>query len=254
LKVISIFNQKGGVGKTTTSINLCSCLAMNGYKILNIDIDPQGNTTSGMGLDKNSLELSVYDVLTSDEISIREVIKQSELISNFYILPSTMSLAGAEIELINKLDRERILLEKLKEIENDFDYVFIDCPPSLGLLTINALAASDSVLIPIQCEFYSLEGVGQLVNTIELVQKSLNSNLEVEGVILSMYDIRTRLCNEVAEEVKKYFNDKVYKTTIPRNVRLAEAPSFGLPIILYDSKCKGAEAYNNLSKEFIEKQ
>ena len=165
-----------------------------------------------------------------------------------------MSLAGAEIELINKLDRERILLEKIKEIENDFDYVFIDCPPSLGLLTINALAASDSVLIPIQCEFYSLEGVGQLVNTIELVQKSLNSNLEVEGVILSMYDIRTRLCNEVAEEVKKYFNNKVYKTTIPRNVRLAEAPSFGLPIILYDSKCKGAEAYNNLSKEFIEKQ
>ncbi|NFS07825.1 ParA family protein [Clostridium botulinum] len=254
MKVISIFNQKGGVGKTTTSINLCSCLAMNGYKILNIDIDPQGNTTSGMGLDKNSLELSVYNVLTSDEISIKEAIKQSELISNFYILPSTMSLAGAEIELINKLDRERILLQKLKEIENDFDYVFIDCPPSLGLLTINALAASDSVLIPIQCEFYSLEGVGQLVNTIELVQKSLNSNLEVEGVILSMYDIRTRLCNEVAEEVKKYFNDKVYKTTIPRNVRLAEAPSFGLPIILYDSKCKGAKAYNNLSKEFIEKQ
>ncbi|KRU26357.1 sporulation initiation inhibitor Soj [Clostridium sporogenes] len=254
MKVISIFNQKGGVGKTTTSINLCSCLAMNGYKILNIDIDPQGNTTSGMGLDKNSLELSVYNVLTSDEISIKEAIKQSELISNFYILPSTMSLAGAEIELINKLDRERILLQKLKEIENDFDYVFIDCPPSLGLLTINALAASDSVLIPIQCEFYSLEGVGQLVNTIELVQKSLNSNLEVEGVILSMYDIRTRLCNEVAEEVKKYFSDKVYKTTIPRNVRLAEAPSFGLPIILYDSKCKGAEAYNNLSKEFIEKQ
>lgn len=202
MKVISIFNQKGGVGKTTTSINLCSCLAMNGYKILNIDIDPQGNTTSGMGLDKNSLELSVYNVLTSDEISIKEAIKQSELISNFYILPSTMSLAGAEIELINKLDRERILLQKLKEIENDFDYVFIDCPPSLGLLTINALAASDSVLIPIQCEFYSLEGVGQLVNTIELVQKSLNSNLEVEGVILSMYDIRTRLCNEVAEEVK----------------------------------------------------
>ncbi|NFV14258.1 ParA family protein [Clostridium sporogenes] len=254
MKVISIFNQKGGVGKTTTSINLCSCLAMNGYKILNIDIDPQGNTTSGMGLDKNSLELSVYDVLTSYEISIKEAIKQSELISNFYILPSTMSLAGAEIELINKLDRERILLQKLKEIENDFDYVFIDCPPSLGLLTINALAGSDSVLIPIQCEFYSLEGVGQLVNTIELVQKSLNSNLEVEGVILSMYDIRTRLCNEVAEEVKKYFNDKVYKTTIPRNVRLAEAPSFGLPIILYDSKCKGADAYNNLSKEFIKKQ
>lgn len=254
MKVISIFNQKGGVGKTTTSINLCSCLAMNGYKILNIDIDPQGNTTSGMGLDKNCLELSVYDVLTSDEISIKEAIKQSELISNFYILPSTMSLAGAEIELINKLDRERILLQKLKEIENEFDYVFIDCPPSLGLLTINALAASDSVLIPIQCEFYSLEGVGQLVNTIELVQKSLNPNLEVEGVILSMYDIRTRLCNEVAEEVKKYFNDKVFKTTIPRNVRLAEAPSFGLPIILYDSKCKGAEAYNNLSKEFIEKQ
>lgn len=254
MKVISIFNQKGGVGKTTTSINLCSCLAMNGYKILSIDIDPQGNTTSGMGLDKNSLELSVYDILTCDEIGIKEVIKQSELISNLYILPSTMSLAGAEIELIDKLDRERILLNKLKEIEEDFDYVFIDCPPSLGLLTINALAASNSVLIPIQCEFYSLEGVGQLVNTIELVQKSLNSDLEVEGVILSMYDIRTRLCNEVADEVKKYFNDKVYKTTIPRNVRLAEAPSFGLPIILYDSKCRGAQAYNKLSKEFIDKQ
>nr|MBK5234366.1 ParA family protein [Clostridium sp.] len=253
MKTICIFNQKGGVGKTTTSINLCSYLAMQGKKILTIDIDPQGNTTSGLGFDKKKMNVSMYDLLTSD-ISIRDTIKECELINNLYLVPSTMELAGAEVELINRSNRENILKEKLKEIEGEFDYIFIDCPPSLGILTINALTAADSVLSPIQCEFYALEGVGQLVNTIQLVKKSLNKKLEIEGVILSMYDNRTKLCNEVVSEVRKYFNEKVYNTTIPRNIRLAEAPSFGLPIMLYDDKCKGAEAYESLANEFSHRQ
>jgi chromosome partitioning protein len=253
MKTICIFNQKGGVGKTTTNINLCSYLAMQGKKILTIDIDPQGNTTSGLGFDKKKIKLSIYDLLTSD-ISIRDTIKECELVNNLYIVPSKMELAGAEVELISRSNRENILKEKLKEIEGEFDYVFIDCPPSLGILTINALTAATSVLTPIQCEFYALEGVGQLVNTIQLVKKSLNKELEIEGVILSMYDNRTKLCNEVVSEVKKYFNDKVYKITIPRNIRLAEAPSFGLPIMLYDDKCKGAEAYEALANEFLDRQ
>ncbi|MTK14086.1 MAG: ParA family protein [Clostridiaceae bacterium] len=253
MKVISIFNQKGGVGKTTTSINLSSYLAMQGYKILNIDIDPQGNTTSGLGFDKRSLTESMYDILTSDA-TIDEIAKKSELIDNFYLIPSTMELAGAEVELISKDNRENILKNKISNMKSKFDYIFIDCPPSLGLLTINALTASDSVLIPIQCEFYALEGVGQLINTIQLVKKSLNKNLEVEGVIMSMYDGRTKLSNEVVSEVKSYFKDNVYETTIPRNIRLAEAPSFGLPIMLYDDKCRGAEAYENLTKEFLSRQ
>ena len=253
MKTICIFNQKGGVGKTTTNINLCSYLAMQGKKILTIDIDPQGNTTSGLGFDKKKINLSIYDLLTSD-ISIRDTIKECELVNNLYLVPSTMELAGAEVELISRSNRENILKEKLKEIEGEFDYIFIDCPPSLGILTINALTAASSVLTPIQCEFYALEGVGQLVNTIQLVKKSLNKKLEIEGVILSMYDNRTKLCNEVVSEVKKYFNDKVYKTTIPRNIRLAEAPSFGLPIMLYDDKCKGAEAYEELANEFLDRQ
>lgn len=253
MKTICIFNQKGGVGKTTTNINLCSYLAMQGKKILTIDIDPQGNTTSGLGFDKKKIKLSIYDLLTSD-ISIRDTIKECELVNNLYIVPSKMELAGAEVELISRSNRENILKEKLKEIEGEFDYVFIDCPPSLGILTINALTAASSVLTPIQCEFYALEGVGQLVNTIQLVKKSLNKELEIEGVILSMYDNRTKLCNEVVSEVKKYFNDKVYKITIPRNIRLAEAPSFGLPIMLYDDKCKGAEAYEALANEFLDRQ
>lgn len=253
MKTICIFNQKGGVGKTTTNINLCSYLAMQGKKVLTIDIDPQGNTTSGLGFDKKKINSSIYELLTSD-ISIKDVIKECELINNLYLVPSTMELAGAEVELININNRENILKEKLKEIEGEFDYIFIDCPPSLGILTINALTASSSVLSPIQCEFYALEGVGQLVNTIQLVKKSLNKKLEIEGVILSMYDNRTKLCNEVVSEVKKYFKEKVYLTSIPRNVRLAEAPSFGLPIMLYDDKCKGAEAYEQLANEFLERQ
>ncbi|MBZ9637392.1 ParA family protein [Clostridium sp. FP1] len=253
METICIFNQKGGVGKTTTNINLCSYLALQGKKILTIDIDPQGNTTSGLGFDKKKINLSTYDLLTSD-ISIRDTIKECELINNLYLVPSKMELAGAEVELINRSNRENILKEKLKEIEGEFDFIFIDCPPSLGILTINALTASTSVLTPIQCEFYALEGVGQLVNTIQLVKKSLNKELEIQGIILSMYDNRTKLCNEVVSEVKKYFNDKVYKTTIPRNIRLAEAPSFGLPIMLYDDKCKGAEAYEQLANEFLERQ
>lgn len=253
MKTICIFNQKGGVGKTTTNINLCSYLAMQGKKILTIDIDPQGNTTSGLGFDKKKISLSTYDLLTSD-ISINDTIKECELVNNLYLVPSTMELAGAEVELININNRENILKEKLKEVQGKFDYIFIDCPPSLGILTINALTAATSVLTPIQCEFYALEGVGQLVNTIQLVKKSLNKKLEVEGIILSMYDNRTKLCNEVVAEVKKYFDDKVYKTTIPRNIRLAEAPSFGLPIMLYDDKCKGAQAYEELANEFIDRQ
>lgn len=253
MKVICIFNQKGGVGKTTTNINLCAYLAMEGYRVLTIDIDPQGNTTSGLGLDKSNLDLSIYDVLISDA-TMKESIVRSDLVQNLYISPSTMELAGAEVELINRSDRENIMKNKLKEIESEYDYVFIDCPPSLGVLTINALTCSDSVLIPIQCEFYALEGVSQLINTIQLVKKSLNKKLEIEGVVMTMFDYRTNLSNEVLKEVKKYFKNKVYEATISRNVRLAEAPSFGLPIMLYDEKCKGAEAYVKLTKEFLERQ
>ena len=253
MKVICVFNQKGGVGKTTSNINLCAYLAMSGYKVLTIDIDPQGNTTSGLGLDKKNLETSMYDVLTSDT-SLRDVIIKSDLVQNLHIAPSTMELAGAEVEMIDKENREKILLDKIEKLDGDYDYVFIDCPPSLGVLTINALVASNSVLIPIQCEFYALEGVGQLINTIQLVKKSLNTDLEVEGVLMTMFDFRTNLCNEVYNEAKKYFKEKVFDSTIPRNIRLAEAPSFGLPIMLYDEKCKGAEAYLNFTKEFLERQ
>jgi len=253
MKTICIFNQKGGVGKTTTNINLCAYLAMEGYKVLTIDIDPQGNTTSGLGLDKNNLDLSIYDVLISDT-PIKDSIVRSDLVQNLFISPSTMELAGAEVELINRKNRENIIKDKLNEIKDEYDYVFIDCPPSLGVLTINALTCADSVLIPIQCEFYALEGVSQLVNTIQLVKKSLNKNLDIEGVVMTMFDYRTNLSNEVLKEVQKYFKDKVYKTTISRNVRLAEAPSFGLPIMLYDEKCKGAEAYVKLTKEFLKRQ
>ena len=253
MKKICIFNQKGGVGKYTTNINLCAFLAMEGYKVLTIDIDPQGNTTSGLGLDKRNLEVSMYDVLTNNA-SLEQVIIKSELIPNLYIAPSTMELAGAEVEIIGIKDRETILLREISKIKDQYDFIFIDCPPSLGVLTINALTAVDSVLIPIQCEFYALEGVGQLINTIQLVKKSLNKSLDIEGVLMTMYDYRTNLSNEVYDEAKKFFNDKVYDATIARNIRLAEAPSFGLPIMLYDDKCKGAIAYKKFAKEFLSKQ
>ena len=253
MKKICIFNQKGGVGKTTTNINLCAFLAMEGYKVLTIDIDPQGNTTSGLGLDKRNLEVSMYDVLTNNA-SLEQVIIKSELIPNLYIAPSTMELAGAEVEIIGIKDRETILLREISKIKYKYDFIFIECPPSLGVLTINALTAVDSVLIPIQCEFYALEGVGQLINTIQLVKKSLNKSLDIEGVLMTMYDYRTNLSNEVYDESKKFFNDKVYDATIARNIRLAEAPSFGLPIMLYDDKCKGAIAYKKFAKEFLSKQ
>lgn len=253
MKKICIFNQKGGVGKTTTNINLCAFLAMEGYKVLTIDIDPQGNTTSGLGLDKRNLEVSMYDVLTNNA-SLEQVIIKSELIPNLYIAPSTMELAGAEVEIIGIKDRETLLLREISKIKDQYDFIFIDCPPSLGVLTINALTAVDSVLIPIQCEFYALEGVGQLINTIQLVKKSLNKSLDIEGVLMTMYDYRTNLSNEVYDEAKKFFNDKVYDATIARNIRLAEAPSFGLPIMLYDDKCKGAIAYKKFAKEFLSKQ
>ncbi|MCM1992348.1 ParA family protein [Oceanirhabdus seepicola] len=253
MKKICIFNQKGGVGKTTVNINLCANLALMGLKVLVIDIDPQGNTTSGLGIDKRKVNKSMYDLLTNRDIKFNDVIVESELISNFYLAPSTMELAGAEVELMRLNNREEILKEKINEVENDYDFIFIDCPPSLGFLTINALTACESVLIPIQCEFYALEGVGQLVNTINLVKKSLNKELVIEGVLLNMYDSRTRLSSEVVEEVKKYFKNKVYDTVIPRNIRLAEAPSFGLPVILYDRKCKGTEAFGNFTNEFLSK-
>jgi chromosome partitioning protein len=248
-KIISIFNQKGGVGKTTTNINLAAYIAEAGKKVLTVDIDPQGNTTSGLGMDKDELEYSVYDVIMG--LNANKAICKT-VINNLDIIPSKVELAGAEIELTNKIDREKMVKNALDSIKDMYDYIFIDCPPSLGLLTINALTASDSVLIPIQCEFFALEGVGQLMNTIQLVRRSLNESLKIQGVIMSMFDGRTNLSIEVVEEAKKYFKGKVYMNIIPRNVKLAEAPSHGLPIMLYDKGSKGAEAYRELSMEFIE--
>ncbi|MDI9494793.1 MAG: AAA family ATPase [Bacillota bacterium] len=249
VKVISIFNQKGGVGKTTTNVNLCAALALKGKKVLSIDIDPQGNSTSGLGFDKNRLEHTIYNVLIED-YDINKVILKTEL-ENLDLIPANIQLAGAEIELTNARYREKTLREKINLIEKEYDFIIIDCPPSLGLLSLNALTASHTVLIPIQCEYYSLEGVGQLIDTVKLVRKNLNPKLEIEGVILNMFDGRTNLSIQVVEEVKKYFKDKVYRTVIPRSVRLAEAPSFGQPIMLYDDKSKGSLAYIKVSEELI---
>lgn len=248
-KTFAIFNQKGGVGKTTTNINLCSYLSSWGYKILTIDIDPQGNTTSGIGIDKNTIKHSVYDVIIG-EVDVKEAIINTN-IKNLYLIPSTVQLAGAEIELTDVNKRENKLKDAIKAIESQFDFIFIDCPPSLGLLTINALAAVDRVIIPIQCEFYALEGLSQLISTIQLVKKGLNPDLDIQGVILSMYDSRTNLSTAVVDEVRSFFKDKVYSTLIPRNIRLAESPSYGEPIMVYDPRCKGAEAYEELAKEFL---
>lgn len=250
-KAIAIFNQKGGVGKTTTNINLAACLAMKGQKILVLDIDPQGNTTSGMGIAKKGLQYTSYELLVDEGVEPAQAILTTG-IQNLDILPASVQLAGAEIELVQLEGREKRLKKALDKIRDSYDYIFIDCPPSLGLLTINSLTAVDSVLIPIQCEFYALEGVSQLMSTIELVKKNLNRDLEVQGVILSMFDGRTNLSIQVVEEVKKYFKEKVYSTVIPRNVRLAEAPSFGLPITEYDPRSKGAIAYMEFAEEFLE--
>lgn len=250
-KAIAIFNQKGGVGKTTTNINLAACLALKGKKILILDIDPQGNTTSGMGISKKGLDKTMYEVLINDGLEPIDAIIPTR-IKNLDIIPASVQLAGAEIELVQLEGREKRLKKALDKIKSQYDYIFIDCPPSLGLLTINSLTAVDSVLIPIQCEFYALEGVSQLMSTIELVKKNMNTSLDIQGVILSMFDGRTNLSIQVVEEVKKYFKEKVYTTVIPRNVRLAEAPSYGMPITEYDPKSKGAEAYFEFAEEFLE--
>ena len=247
-KVISVANQKGGVGKTTTTVNLSTLLAKKGKKVLLIDADPQGNATSGLGITKD-IELSVYDILVGDT-EFNDTIQESA-IKNLKVCPSNISLAGAEVELVSMLSREQRLKTKLDVIKDQYDYILIDCPPSLGLITLNAFTASDSVLIPVQCEYFALEGLGQLLNTVNLVKKHLNKNLEIEGALLTMYDARTNLSNQVVKEVKKYFENKVYKTVIPRNVRLSEAPSYGMPISLYDPRSKGAKAYEKFTKELL---
>lgn len=249
-KVIAIANQKGGVGKTTTAVNLSSCLAFKGKKVVIIDIDPQGNTTSGLGIDKKTIDKSIYDVIINDEKIENALMKT--VIDNLYICPSNIQLVGAEVELVSVISRETRMKMAIEEIRDQYDFILIDCPPSLGLLTLNALTASDTILVPIQCEYYALEGLSQLMNTVKLVQRHLNPALDVEGVVLTMFDARTNLSLQVVEDVKKYFRNKVYRTVIPRNVRLSEAPSFGLPIILYDSKSKGAECYLELAQEVID--
>ncbi len=249
-KIIAIVNQKGGVAKTTTVVNLGAYLAKAGRKTLVIDIDPQGNATSGLGIDRDNLELCIYDVLIND-IPIAGIIQPTE-VEGLSVLPATISLAGAEIELVSSANREQKLKNALVEEAEHFDYILIDCPPSLGLLTLNALAAANSLIIPIQCEYYALEGLGQLMNTFQLVKKHMNPDLEIEGVLLTMFDARTNLAIQVVDEVKEFFKGKVFGAIIPRNVRLSEAPSHGKPISLYDPKSRGAEVYEQLAMEVME--
>ena len=256
-KIISLVNQKGGVGKTTTSINLSASLAVLGKRVLLIDLDPQGNTTTGVGINKGDIEASIYDVLT-DKCSIDEATIKTKY-KNLYVLPATINLAGLDIELLEKSQLEpgfskgEQLKRHLEPIRDNFDFIIIDCPPSLGIITTNALTASNSVIIPVQCEFFALEGIMQLLNTIMLAQKSLNPNLDIEGVLLTMLDSRTNLGFEVVEDIRKFFKERVYNTIIPRLIRLTEAPSHGEPIIAYDPKSRGSEAYLNLAKEVIER-
>lgn len=251
-RIIAIANQKGGVGKTTTAINLSACLAEKNKKVLTIDIDPQGNTTSGLGVDKNNAENTVYELFLG-ECTLIECIVNS-VMENLQIIPSNINLSGAEIELISMENKEFLLRDQLESIRNDYDFIIIDCPPSLNLLTVNAMAASDTVLVPIQCEYYALEGLTQLMHTIDLITERLNPKLEIEGVVFTMYDARTNLSNQVVQNVKDNLNKKIYKTIIPRNVRLAEAPSYGMPINMYDGRSSGAEAYRFLAEEVIERE
>jgi len=250
-RVIAVANQKGGVGKTTTAINLSACLAEKNKKVLTVDIDPQGNTSSGLGIDKNNLKNTIYQMLIGD-CTLQECLIESP-IKNLFVLPSNVNLAGAEIELIGIKGREYILKKYIDEIRDDYDFIIIDCPPSLNTLTVNAMTTADTVLVPIQCEFYALEGLTQLLHTINLVKQRLNPQLELEGVVFTMFDARTNLSLQVVENVKENLKQNIYKTIIPRNVRLAEAPSHGLPINLYDSKSAGAEGYRQLASEVIEK-
>ncbi|MBO4478367.1 MAG: ParA family protein [Lachnospiraceae bacterium] len=252
-RVIGIANQKGGVGKTTTAINLSACLAEKGKKVLLIDLDPQGNATSGFGLERGKIENTVYQLLISDDLSIKDCI-QKDVQENVDVLPSDVNLSGAEIELIGIKRKEFILKKKLEPVRDDYDFVIIDCPPSLNMLTVNALTTADSVLVPIQCEYYALEGLSLLLHTISLVKKRLNASLEVEGVVFTMYDSRTNLSLQVVENVKDNLKQNVYKTIIPRNVRLAEAPSHGLPINKYDPKSTGADGYRSLAQEVIDRK
>lgn len=249
VRVIAIANQKGGVGKTTTSVNLSSCLALLGAKVLLIDVDPQGNSTSGLGIDKSSVKRCVYDCLVND-VPMDDAIISTQ-VDNLSLLPATIQLAGAEVELVSVLARENMLKRALEKVKYRYDFVIMDCPPSLGLLTINALTAATSVLVPIQCEFYALEGLSQLMRTVGLVQKNLNPSLQLEGVVLTMFDARTNLSIQVVDEVKNHFRNKVYHTIIPRNIRLSEAPSHGKPIVQYDPKSRGAEVYLELAKEVL---
>ncbi|RKX29793.1 MAG: ParA family protein [Candidatus Zixiibacteriota bacterium] len=249
-KIIAVANQKGGVGKTTTAVNLSSCLAAAEYKTCLVDMDPQANSTSGVGVNQEEIELSIYDVLIGQK-SFVECVRETDL-AYLHIMPSSISLVGAEVELVSMMSRESRLKSALSTIKEEYQYIIIDCPPSLGLLTINTLTAADSVIIPIQCEYYALEGLGQLMNTIKLVQQNLNPDLQIEGVLLTMYDKRLNLSREVQSQVRDHFNSKVYNTVISRNVRLSEAPSFGKPIILYDVLSTGAENYMALTREIVE--
>ena len=251
-KIITLANQKGGVGKTTTSINLSASLAASEYSVLLIDIDPQANTSAGVGYDTKELDKTIYEILIN-RLDPKETILKTEM-PNLKLIPSHINLVGAELEMVNIKNRELILKEVLMDIKKDFDYIIIDCPPSLGLLTVNALSAADSVLIPVQCEYYALEGLGQLLNTISIVRYQLNRKLDIEGVLLTMYDSRLRISNQVVDEVRKHFEGKVFDTVISRNVRLAEAPSHGKPVILYDAVSTGAQNYLQLAKEMIEKK